>query len=196
MAVTSTLNMLAPKAATLAGNYAANTVSQVIRGLAIGSRMLGPALGVVGAAAGFAGMLIAEAINHAKKQKLTDSQGQFFKDLAGMNATQSDWGDKLEYARYASYMYGGRDSASDESIYAYQADEWKHFQETESKRGSALARLAPYLHRDGDPESKNLWEKHLAGNTTRNGPRGTWVQTDDWRPWSSTDMTAGAPARR
>ena len=196
MAVTSTLNMLAPKAATLAGNYAANTASQVIRGLAIGSRVLGPALGVVGAAAGFAGMLIAEAINHAKKQKLTDSQGQFFKDLAGMNATQSDWGDKLEYARYASYMYGGRDSASDESIYAYQADEWKHFQETESKRGSALARLAPYLHRDGDPESKNLWEKHLAGNTTRNGPRGTWVQTDDWRPWSSTDMTAGAPARR
>lgn len=83
---------------------------------------------------GVAGTLIAEAVEHAKLQKLTDSQGKFFKDLAAAGVTKDDWGDKLEYARYATYMYGGRDTPDDKSMFEYQSDEWKHFKETEDKK--------------------------------------------------------------
>ncbi|MEP7456659.1 hypothetical protein [Phyllobacterium sp. SB3] len=190
-AIANTISMFAPKGGHLAAKLAGDIASTVVRGIGIGARVAGPVLGVAGLVFGIAGTLIAEAVEHAKMQKLTDSQGQFFKDLASAGVTKDDWGDKLEYARYASYMYGGRDSADDKSIFEFQADEWKHFKETEGKKGSSLFRLAPYLHKDGDPNSKNLWEKHLTGSTTRDGPHGHQSHTDDWRPWGSTDMEAG-----
>jgi len=191
MAISNTVAMFAPKGAHLAGKLAGDLASTVVRGLSIGARAAGPVFAVAGLVFGVAGTLIAEAVEHAKMQKLTDSQGQFFKDLAAAGVTQDDWGDKLEYARYATYMYGGRDSPDDKSIFEYQSDEWKHFQETENKRGSALARLAPYLHKDGDPDNKNLWEEFLSGSTTVLGAHGHDRKTDDWRPWDDTDMDAG-----
>lgn len=167
----------------------------MVRGLAIGARIAGPVFAVAGVIFGVAGTLIAEAVEHAKMQKLTDSQGKFFKDLAAAGVTKDDWGDKLEYARYATYMYGGRDTPDDKSMFEYQSDEWKHFKETEDKKGSSLTRLAPYLHKDSDPDSKNLWEKFLAGGTSSSGPHGSERHTDDWRPWGSTDMDAGKQER-
>jgi hypothetical protein len=190
-AIANTISMFAPKGGHLAAKLAGDIASTVVRGISMGARIAGPVLGVAGLIFGVAGTLIAEAVEHAKMQKLTDSQGQFFKDLADAGVTKDDWGDKLEYARYASYMYGGRDTPDDKSIYEFQADEWKHFQETEGKKGSSLFRLAPYLHKDGDPDSKNLWEKHLSGSTTRDGPHGHQSHTDDWRPWGNTDMETG-----
>jgi uncharacterized membrane-anchored protein YjiN (DUF445 family) len=191
MAISNTIAMFAPKGAHLAGKLAGDLASTVVRGLAIGARIAGPIFSVAGLIFGVAGSLIAEAVEHAKLQKLTDSQGQFFKDLASAGVTKDDWGDKLEYARYATYMYGGRDSPDDKSMFEYQADEWKHFKETEGKKGSALARLAPYLHKDSDPDHKNLWEEHLSGSTSSSGPHGSERHTDDWRPWGNTDMDAG-----
>ncbi|MGY2377427.1 hypothetical protein ACW9IB_23260 [Pseudomonas sp. SDO524_S393] len=192
MAISNTVAMFAPKGAHLAAKLAGDVASTVVRGLAIGARVAGPVFAVAGLVFGVAGTLIAEAVEHAKMQKLTDSQGKFFKDLADAGVTKEDWGDKLEYARYASYMYGGRDTPDDKSMFDYQSDEWKHFQQTEDKKGSSLARLAPYLHKDGDPDSKNLWEKHLSGATSSSGPHGSERHTDDWRPWGSTDMDAGS----
>jgi hypothetical protein len=191
MAIANTVSMFAPKGAHLAAKLAGDVATTVVRGLAIGARIAGPVFAVAGVIFGVAGTLIAEAVEHAKLQKLTDSQGQFFKDLASAGVTKDDWGDKLEYARYATYMYGGRDTPDDQSMFEYQADEWKHFQESEDKKGSSLARLAPHLHKDGDPDSNNLWEKHLTGATTSTGVQGSERHTDDWRPWSDTDMDAG-----
>ncbi len=148
-------------------------------------------LGIVGSIFGIAGSLIAEAVNHKKMQKLTDSQGEFFKNLAEYGVTEADWGDKLEYARYASYMYGGRDAPDGESLFDYQTKEWEHFQETDDEKGSSLSRLAPYLHKDGDPGTENLWEKHLTGGTTQRTGKEHTSKNDDWRPWSDTDMEAG-----
>jgi hypothetical protein len=191
MAIANTVSMFAPKGAHLAAKIAGDVATTVVRGLAIGARIAGPVFAVAGVIFGVAGTLIAEAVEHAKMQKLTDSQGQFFKDLAAAGVTRDDWGDKLEYARYATYMYGGRDTPDDQSMFEYQADEWKHFQESEDEKGSSLARLAPYLHKDGDPDSNNLWEKHLTGATTSPGVQGSERRTDDWRPWSDTDTDAG-----
>ncbi|MGE7991531.1 hypothetical protein ACQKPE_10865 [Pseudomonas sp. NPDC089554] len=192
MAVSNTIAMFAPKGAHLAGKLAGDVASTVVRGLAMGSRIAGPVFAVAGVVFGVAGTLIAEAVEHAKMQKLTDSQGQFFKDLAGAGVTKDDWGDKLEYARYATYMYGDRDTPDDKSMFDYQSAEWQHFQETEDHKGSSLSRLAPYLHKDGDPDKKNLWEQHLAGSTTSPGPHGHDRKNDNWRPWGDTDMDAGS----
>lgn len=194
MAIANTVSMFAPKGAHLAAKLAGDVASTVVRGLAIGARVAGPVFAVAGLIFGVAGTLIAEAVEHAKMQKLTDSQGKFFKDLAAAGVTKEDWGDKLEYARYASYMYGGRDTPDDKSMFDYQSDEWKHFKETEDEKGSSLSRLAPYLHKDSDPDSKNLWEKFLAGGTSSSGPHGSERHTDDWRPWGSTDMDTGKKA--
>ncbi|WP_439863951.1 hypothetical protein [Pseudomonas antarctica] len=191
MAIANTIAMFAPKGAHLAGKLAGDVAATVVRGLAIGARVAGPVFAVAGVIFGVAATLIAEAVEHAKLQKLTDSQGKFFKDLAAAGVTKEDWGDKLEYARYATYMYGGRDAPDDKSMFEYQSDEWKHFKETEERNGSSLTRLAPHLHKDSDPESKNLWEKFLAGGTSSSGPHGSERHTDDWRPWGSTDMDAG-----
>lgn len=190
MAIANTVSMFAPSGSNLAANIG-GIGTRVMSGVFMGARVAGPVLGVVGTIFGIAGTLIAEAINHKKLQKLTDSQGQFFKDLAEYGVTEDDWGDKLEFARYESYMYGGRDSPDDQSIFEYQSKEWQHFQDTEGEHGSSLSRLAPYLHKDGDPGTENLWEKHLTGGTTRQTGKDHTSKTDDWRPWSDTDMDAG-----
>ncbi|MFE0755295.1 hypothetical protein ACFW16_15160 [Inquilinus sp. NPDC058860] len=191
MAAMNTIKMFAPNGSNLAARLGGNIGARVVQGLAMGSRVLGPVLGIAGTVFGVAGALIAEAINHQKMQKLTDSQGEFFQRLAGQGVTAGDWGDKLEYARYASYMYGGRDTPEDQSLFAFQKDEWEHFRSTEGERGSSLNRLAPYLHRDGNLREKNLFEKYLSGATSQPGPHGYSYQTDDARPFGDTDMDAG-----
>ncbi|WP_150123573.1 hypothetical protein [Halotalea alkalilenta] len=190
MSIANTVSMFAPNGSNLAANIG-GVGTRVMSGVFMGMRVAGPVLGVVGSIFGIAGSLIAEAVNHKKMQKLTDSQGEFFKDLSEYGVTESDWGDKLEYARYASYMYGGRDAPDGESLFDYQAKEWEHFQETDDKKGSSLSRLAPYLHKDGDPGTENLWEKHLTGGTTQQTGKDHTSKKDDWRPWSDTDMEAG-----
>ena len=85
-------------------------------------------------------------VDHEKKQKATDKEGQWFKDLAELGLTQEDWGDKLEYARYSFYEYEGRDAPAGQSIYDYQKDEWEHFKETPQEGGSSINRLDDDKH--------------------------------------------------
>ena len=92
--------------------------------------------------------IISVFVDHQKKQKATDKEGQWFKDQAEIGFAQDDWGDKLEYARYSFYEYEGRDAPSDQSIFDYQTDEWKHFQETPQDQGSSMIRLDEELHKD------------------------------------------------
>lgn len=189
--IATTISMFAGKGSSIASKIVAPLATRIVQGLTVGARVAGPVLGVAGAVLGVVGSLIAEAVEHNKMQKLTDSQGKFFADLADQGVAQGDWGDKLEFARYSTYMYGDRDTPDDKSIFDFQADEWKHFQETEGKKGSSLNRLAPGLHRDSDLNEKNLWEKHLTGSTTRTTGKDHESKTDDWRPWSDTDLEPG-----
>ncbi len=191
MGISNTVAMFAPKGAHLAAKLAGDVATTVVRGLAIGARVAGPVFAVAGVVFGIAGTMIAEAVEHAKRQKLTDSQGKFFKNLADAGVTQEDWGDKLEYARYATYMYGSRDTPQENSMFEFQADEWKHFKETKGEKGSSLARLAPYLHKDGDPQNKNLWKQFLAGGTSLGNRNGFNLNNDNLRPWDKTDREAG-----
>jgi hypothetical protein len=92
--------------------------------------------------------IISIFVDHQKKQKATDKEGQWFKDQAEIGFAQDDWGDKLEYARYSFYEYEGRDAPADQSIFDYQTEEWKHFQETPQDQGSSLIRLDESLHKD------------------------------------------------
>ncbi|TBU87549.1 hypothetical protein [Phytopseudomonas dryadis] len=85
-------------------------------------------------------------VDHEKKQKATDKEGQWFKDLAELGLAQEDWGDKLEYARYSFYEYDGRDAPAGQSIYDYQKEEWEHFKDTPQEGGSSINRLDDDLH--------------------------------------------------
>lgn len=207
--ILSTISMLESKAASFtggalqsasagaraatAGARAASAAATAVRAASIVARTAGPVFGAIGAVFGIAGTLIADAVQHNKMQKLTDEQGDFYKALNDMGVAKENWNEKLEYARYATYMYGDRDSPEDKSIFEYQADEWDHFKNTEGEDGSSLNRLAPYLHRDSNLQEKNLFEKYLDGSTTSGsnnwGHRNT---NDDHRPWSDTDMDEGA----
>lgn len=190
----SAISMVAPKSASLSGALSQiSGIANASRILGVVTRFAGPALGVVGGVLGIVGGIISGLIIHNKMQKVTDEQGQFFKDLARDGVTKDDWGDKLEYARYASYMYGGRDSPDDKSIYEFQKDEWDHFKDTQSEDGSSLNRLAPYLHKDSDFSKQNLFEKFMNGQTTSQIGRYE-TSNEDARPWISTDMDVGKPS--
>ncbi|WP_024691351.1 hypothetical protein [Pseudomonas tremae] len=92
--------------------------------------------------------IISVFVDHQKKQKATDKEGQWFKDQANLGFAQEDWGDKLEYGRYSFYEYEGRDAPTDQSIFDYQTDEWKHFLETPQDQGSSMIRLDESAHKD------------------------------------------------
>lgn len=101
---------------------------------------------LITAGLGLIGSIIGIFVDHEKKQKATDKEGQWFKDLAELGLTQEDWGDKLEYARYSFYEYDGRDAPAGQSIYDYQKDEWEHFKETPQEGGSSINRLDDDKH--------------------------------------------------
>ncbi len=105
-------------------------------------------VGAVLAAAGFAIQMIWGAIDeHRKMQQLTDGQGEWFQDLANQGLTFADWGDKLEYLRYAFHTYGGNDNTNDaQSYFDFQAAEWAHFRDTPPHDGSSINRLDWDLH--------------------------------------------------
>lgn len=115
---------------------------------ALGLAALTGPLFLVTAGLGLITGIISVFVDHQKKQKATDKEGQWFKDQAALGFAQNDWGDKLEYGRYSFYEYKGRDAPADQSIFDYQAEEWKHFQETPQDQGSSMIRLDESLHKD------------------------------------------------
>ncbi|QZN98454.1 hypothetical protein [Chenggangzhangella methanolivorans] len=103
---------------------------------------------LVGAALAGIGAIIGFFVDHEKKQKATDAEGQWFKDLANDGLLQDDWGDKVEYARYSIHHYGGRIAPEDVSLYEFQQDEWDHFRNTPQEDGSSSNRLNEDLHKE------------------------------------------------
>ena len=111
------------------------------------SAAAGP-LFLVGVALAGIGAIIGFFVDHEKKQKATDAEGQWFKDLANDGLLQEDWGDKVEYARYSIHHYGGRIAPEDVSLYEFQKDEWDYFHKTAQEDGSSSNRLNEDLHKE------------------------------------------------
>lgn len=117
----------------------------------LGGAALGAAAGplfLVGAAFAAIGGIVSYFLDHEKKQKATDAEGQWYKDLAADGLLFDDWGDKVEFARYAAYRYEDRDTPDNESIFDFQKAEWDHFRTTEQQNGSSSNRLDEDLHVD------------------------------------------------
>lgn len=117
----------------------------------LGGAALGAAAGplfLVGAAFAAIGGIVSYFLDHEKKQKATDAEGQWYKDLAADGLLFDDWGDKVEFARYSAYRYEDRDTPEGESIFEFQKAEWDHFRTTEQENGSSSNRLDEELHVD------------------------------------------------
>ncbi len=131
----------------------------------------GAVTGVLFAGAAILGVIafgIAEAIQHNKQSNAAKGQDNFFRNLDSDGLLKDGWQDKLEYARYETYEYKGRDAPKDQSIFEYQAVEFDHFKDTPGKHGSSNSRMDPNRHQHYDAKSKH----HLDGEpraTARNG---------------------------
>ncbi|PVZ12521.1 MULTISPECIES: hypothetical protein [unclassified Pseudomonas] len=138
-------------------------------GLQIAAGAFGASAGVVGAAAligagsaaaltgpfflvgvvlAVVGGIIGYFVDHNKKQKATEKENDWYRDLAADGLLQDNWGDKVEYAHYSIYHYGGREAPEDDSLFRFQQSEWQHFDETPQKGGSSSNRLDESLHKD------------------------------------------------
>ncbi|MFB3301975.1 hypothetical protein [Pseudomonas sp. AMR01] len=103
---------------------------------------------LVGVALAVIGGIIGYFVDHNKKQKATEKENDWYRDLAGDGLLQGDWADKVEYAHYEIHHYHGRDTPTDDSIFRFQQSEWEHFDQTPQKGGSSSNRLDGDLHKD------------------------------------------------
>lgn len=87
-------------------------------------------------------------VDHNKKQKATEKENDWYRDLAADGLLQEDWADKVEYAHYSIHHYGGREAPADDSLFRFQQAEWEHFDATPQKDGSSENRLDESLHKD------------------------------------------------
>ncbi|RQP21312.1 hypothetical protein [Piscinibacter terrae] len=119
----------------------------VFAGLA-GPLFLGAA--VVGLLA-FGFVEIANSIKQANEwHALTDEQGAFFAQAHDDGVAVDDWGDRLEFLRYAYSHYGHEDTDPSLNYFDAQADEWAYFQATPGSGGSSNNRLNRGLHHSND----------------------------------------------
>ncbi|RSC26972.1 hypothetical protein EGT09_11355 [Pseudomonas putida] len=103
---------------------------------------------LVGVVLGVIGGIIGYFVDHNKRQKASEKENDWYRDLAADGLLQGDWADKVEYAHYSIHHYGDREAPEDDSLFRFQEAEWKHFDETPQKNGSSSNRLDDKLHVD------------------------------------------------
>lgn len=103
---------------------------------------------LVGVALAVVGGIIGYFVDHNKKQKATEKENDWYRDLAADGLLQDNWADKVEYAHYSIYHYGGREAPDDDSLFRFQQNEWQHFDETPQHSGSSANRLDESRHKD------------------------------------------------
>ncbi|MFF7707069.1 hypothetical protein [Pseudomonas sp. NPDC007930] len=92
--------------------------------------------------------IIGYFVDHNKKQKATEKENDWYRDLAADGLLQDNWADKVEYAHYSINHYGGREAPADDSLFRFQQAEWEHFDATPQEDGSSENRLDESLHKD------------------------------------------------
>lgn len=101
---------------------------------------------LVGVVIAVVGGIIGYFVDHNKKQKASEKENDWYRDLAADGLLQSDWGDKVEYAHYSIHHYREREAPEDDSLFRFQSAEWEHFDDTPQKDGSSTNRLDGGLH--------------------------------------------------
>lgn len=101
---------------------------------------------LVGVVIAVVGGIIGYFVDHNKKQKASEKENDWYRDLAADGLLQSDWGDKVEYAHYSIHHYREREAPEDDSLFRFQSAEWDHFDDTPQKDGSSSNRLDGGLH--------------------------------------------------
>ena len=91
-------------------------------------------------------VIIASIKRHNQLQDASEDQSQWFRDLANDGLAYGDWGNKLEYLRYAWSIYGNDNTDPNQSYFDFQRAEWEHFRDTPGSDGSSLNRLDSELH--------------------------------------------------
>jgi hypothetical protein len=106
------------------------------------------------AAIGFVAFLVADIAQTYKRDKewhrMTEKQGDFFQQACDDGVAVDDWGDRLEYLRYAYSHYGHEDTDPQADYFKAQEQEWEHFHKTPGKGGSSNNRLDRDLHHSND----------------------------------------------
>lgn len=147
MAAVASLQAVSGALSAAAGGIAVATlvaqVPAVVGVAAAGMLATGAVIGVIALA-----VVIGVSIHrrNENRQQNVDSQGAFFQRLADQGLTQPDWGDKLEYLRYAWSTYGNDNPDPTQSYFDYQQAEWEHFKNTPPHDGTSLNRLSSDLH--------------------------------------------------
>ena len=103
---------------------------------------------LVGVVLAVIGGIIGYFVDHNKKQKASEKENDWYRDLAADGLLQADWGDKVEYLHYSIHEYGEREAPEDDSLFRFQQAEWEHFDETPQKGGSSSNRLDYELHKE------------------------------------------------
>jgi muconolactone delta-isomerase len=87
-------------------------------------------------------------VDHNKKQKASEKENDWYRDLAADGLLQDNWGDKVEYLHYSIHEYGEREAPDDDSLFRFQSAEWQHFDATPQEGGSSSNRLDYELHKE------------------------------------------------
>ncbi|KAF1009267.1 MAG: hypothetical protein GAK32_01960 [Pseudomonas fluorescens] len=122
-------------------------------GAGTAAALTGP-LFLVGVVLAVVGGIIGYFVDHNKKQKATEKENDWYRDLAGDGLLQDNWANKVEYAHYEIHHYHGRDTPTDDSIFRYQKDEWDHFNVTPQSGGTSSNRLDGDLHHHYEDPNK------------------------------------------
>lgn len=101
--------------------------------------LVGVVLAVIGGIIGF-------FVDHNKKQKASEKENDWYRDLAADGLLQDNWANKVEYLHYSIHEYKEREAPADDSLFRFQSAEWEHFNETPQKDGSSSNRLDDELH--------------------------------------------------
>ncbi|MDU8609355.1 hypothetical protein [Pseudomonas syringae group sp. 247E2] len=144
------------------------TAALVGAGGAAATALAGPFF-LVGVVIAVVGGIIGYFVDHNKKQKASEKENDWYRDLAADGLLQSDWGDKVEYAHYSIHHYREREAPEDDSLFRFQSAEWKHFDETPQEGGSSTNRLDDTLHVEyGEPHKSPDQQKR---DELREAPR-------------------------
>ena len=101
---------------------------------------------LVGVVLAVIGGIIGYFVDHNKKQKASEKENDWYRDLAADGLLQNDWADKVEYLHYSIHEYGEREAPPDDSLFRFQSAEWQHFDQTPQDDGSSSNRLDDELH--------------------------------------------------
>ena len=101
---------------------------------------------VLGVGVLIVGLVIGNLSYQRQMQRATEGQTDWWRAYANDGLLQGDWFDKLEYYRYAFFVYGNDNLEPHQSYLQFHAAEWDHFRNKPQEQGTSWFRLDRSLH--------------------------------------------------